>query len=160
MRAGAILLTLIAVVALAVALAVGSPSVRRAAPPLPRSVLSGSSVTLASLRGRPALVDFFASWCEPCTAEASAVARAARALRGRASVVAVDWSDSRRYAERFIARFRWRFPVLADPNGQVGRDYGVESLPTAIVLDARGRIVERLLGPQSASRLKKAVAIG
>jgi cytochrome c biogenesis protein CcmG, thiol:disulfide interchange protein DsbE len=115
-------------------------------------------VTVTGLRGKPALIDFFASWCGPCSTEASAVERAARGLRGRAHVVAVDWSDSRRYALQFVTHYRWTFPVLSDPNGVSGNAYGIEGLPSAFVLDARGRVVKRLLGPQTASTLMHAVA--
>lgn len=129
----------------------------RRAPSLPTATLAGAPVTLSSLHGRPALVDFFATWCEPCVGEAPVLERIARALRGRATVVAVDWSDSRRYALQFVARFRWTFPVLSDPNGVSGNAFGIEGLPTAFVLDARGRIIKRLLGPQKTATLLQAV---
>jgi cytochrome c biogenesis protein CcmG, thiol:disulfide interchange protein DsbE len=129
----------------------------RPAPPLPARALIGAPVTLGALHGRPALIDFFASWCGPCTAEAPTVARAARALHGRATVVAVDWSDSRAYALSFIHRFGWSFPVMADPNGTSGYAYGIQGLPVAFVLDRSGHIVRRLLGPQTVSSIVHAV---
>jgi hypothetical protein len=72
--------------------------------------------------------------------------------------VAVDWSDSRSYALAFVHRFGWAFPVMADPNGASGYAYGIQGLPSAFVLDASGHIVDRLLGPQTVSRLVDAVA--
>jgi cytochrome c biogenesis protein CcmG/thiol:disulfide interchange protein DsbE len=146
------------IVATSLALALSHPVSRgRRAPSLPTTALVGAPVTLSSVQGRPALVDFFASWCEPCVGEAPALERVSRALRGRATVVAVDWSDSRRYALQFVARFRWTFPVLSDPNGSSGNAYGIEGLPTAFVLDSRGRIVKRLLGPQTTPALLQAL---
>ena len=156
-RAAAVVLGAIIAAALAVGLTRPAPSPRHA-PPLPRNALAGTPVTLTLLGGRPALIDFFASWCGPCSTEASAVERAARALRGRAHVAAVDWSDSPRYALQFITHHGWTFPVLSDPNGVTGNAYGIEGLPTAFVLDARGRVVKRLLGPQTVSTLVHAVA--
>jgi peroxiredoxin len=129
----------------------------RPAPPLPARALTGAPVTLGALHGRPALIGFFATWCGPCTAEAPTVARAARALHGRAAVVAVGWSDSRAYALSFIHRFGWSFPVMADPNGTLGYAYGIQGLPTAFVLDRSGHIVRGLLGPQTVSSLVHAV---
>lgn len=135
----------------------GGPAHGRAAPPLPRSVLSGSRVAVSGLRGQPALIDFFASWCGPCTLEAPRLRRVAQLLSGRARVVAVDWSDSRRYGLAFVRRFGWRFAVLSDPNGAAGYAYGVQGLPTAVVLDARGRVVRRLVGPQTVAEFVRAV---
>jgi thiol-disulfide isomerase/thioredoxin len=147
---------LIAAVALAVALT-GAAQREHPAPALPRRALIGAAPSLASLRGRPAVVDFFASWCGPCTSEAPALEQFARAVQGRAAVVAVAWSDSRQGALRFVRRFHWTFPVLNDPNGAAGYAYGIQGLPTSFVLDARGRIVTRLIGPQTRASLLRAL---
>jgi thiol-disulfide isomerase/thioredoxin len=135
----------------------GSGSAARPAPPLPSHALRGAPASLATLHGRPALIDFFASWCGPCTTEAPTMARAARALHGRAAVVAVDWSDSRSSAVAFVRRFGWSFPVMADPAGAAGYAYGIQGLPSAFVLDSSGHVVSRLLGPQTVSKLVAAV---
>jgi hypothetical protein len=71
--------------------------------------------------------------------------------------VAVDWSDGRRSALSFLRRFGWTMPVLEDSSGLVGDSYGLDGLPTTFVLDARGRILKRLTGPQSAARLLAAL---
>ena len=124
-------------------------AVARAAPPLPRDVLVGPRVQLAGLRGRPAIVHFWASWCGPCTKEAPELARLASALRGRAAVVGVDWSDSRSGAAAFVRKHGWTFPVLVDDAGRAGSAWHIHGLPTTFVLDAEGRIVKQLSGPQT-----------
>jgi cytochrome c biogenesis protein CcmG/thiol:disulfide interchange protein DsbE len=129
----------------------------RAAPALPAKVLEPPAVTIARLHGRPAIVHFWASWCGPCRDEAPELARLARELHGRATLVGVDYTDAAGSARAFIARHDWRFPILADPNGVTGDAYGLNGLPTTFLVDADGRIVERLTGPQTAAGLLRAV---
>ncbi|HEX3735562.1 MAG TPA: TlpA disulfide reductase family protein [Solirubrobacterales bacterium] len=134
-----------------------SPAGAKEAPSLPTAVLQPPRVTLAGLRGKPALVDFWASWCGPCAEEAPQLRRAARALRGRGRIVAVDWDDDGADARAFVSHHGWTFPVLADSDGATGERYGLIGLPTAFVLDSAGQIVATLRGPQSAARLRRVV---
>jgi cytochrome c biogenesis protein CcmG, thiol:disulfide interchange protein DsbE len=125
---------------------------------LPREVLVPPRATLASLRGRPAAIVFWASWCEPCRREAPGFARLARRLHGRASLVGVDWEDERGPALAFVKRYGWTFPVLR-ATGLSGGRYGVVGLPTTLVLDRAGRISSILRGPQTAADLARALGL-
>jgi cytochrome c biogenesis protein CcmG, thiol:disulfide interchange protein DsbE len=160
-RRGA-LLSLAAVVAVAALIAIevatsGGSDKPRPAPPLPSQVLNPPRATLADLRGKPALVNFWASWCDHCVEEASEMESLARSLRGRAALVGVDWSDDLGHARDFLREHRWTFPVLRD-EGEVGDEYGITGLPTTFVLDRRGRIVETLRGPQTRADLEEALS--
>jgi cytochrome c biogenesis protein CcmG, thiol:disulfide interchange protein DsbE len=135
----------------------GSDSTARAAPPLPAKALRPPGTTLAGLRGKPALVDFFASWCGPCAEEAPTLRKLSRSLRGRATIVAVDWDDAGSAARAFVRKHGWDFPVLADTQGTAGERYGLIGLPTSFVLDPEGRIVATFRGPQSEARLRQAL---
>jgi cytochrome c biogenesis protein CcmG/thiol:disulfide interchange protein DsbE len=141
-------------------LAAGGGGNGRPAPALPGERLSGPTVTLAALRGRPVLVDFWASWCEACEQEASALEAVSRGLHGRATLVGVNWEDlSRANARKFIRSYAWTFPNLRDPDGTVGRRYGVTSfLPSAFVIDSAGRLRATLRGPQTRQTLTHALA--
>jgi cytochrome c biogenesis protein CcmG, thiol:disulfide interchange protein DsbE len=150
-----------AAVAALVVLGLASSSGRtgRPAPPLPNEHLSGRTVTLAALRGHPALVTFWASWCEPCEHEAPALERFSRGLDARATLVGVNWSDPSLSAARsFVKRYGWTFPNLRDPQGSAGLGYGVTGLPTTFVIDSTGRVRATLRGPQTQQTLAGALA--
>jgi cytochrome c biogenesis protein CcmG/thiol:disulfide interchange protein DsbE len=131
----------------------------RLAPSLPSEHLSGPPVTLAGLRGRPVLVAFWASWCEPCEHEAPVLERFSQSLGGRATLVGVNWEDfSLANARSFIRRYGWTFPNLRDPDGTVGRDYGLADPPTTFVIDSTGHLRATLRGPQTQQTLTTALA--
>lgn len=127
------------------------------APPLPSAVLQPPKTTLASLQGRPAIVNFWASWCGPCRKEAPELERFDRSIHGSAQLVGVDYTDQGDAARSFIQQYGWTFPVLSDPDGIYGARYGINGLPTTVVLNSQGRIIQVLSGPQSAADLRQAL---
>ena len=127
------------------------------APALPTEVMVPPRVTLTSLRGKPAVINFWASWCGPCQEEAASLEQFAHSLHGRVALVGVDWNDGLDSARRFLAAHRWTFPVLRDGSGTTGSAYGIPGLPTTAVLNAQGRIVKTLIGPQTQTTLDSAL---
>jgi cytochrome c biogenesis protein CcmG/thiol:disulfide interchange protein DsbE len=127
------------------------------APPLPAAVLQAPKVTLADLRGGPALINFWASWCDPCREEAAELERFDSSLPRGAHLVGVDYTDQEGPAQAFIKTYGWTFPVLSDPNGIFGARYRFTGLPSTVAIDARGRIVQTLRGPQTVSDLRRAL---
>lgn len=139
----------------------GGPD-RKAAPDLPREVLVAPPVTLDSLRGKPVVVNFWASWCDPCREEADHLRRFSERTGHRAALVGVNWTDELKAARAFIREYRWTFPNLRDAEGSVGNDWfqttgSVAGLPVTYVLDAEGRIARVLRGPQTEADLDAAV---
>ena len=128
------------------------------APQLPTSVLQPPKVTLADLRGGPALINFWASWCDPCRHEAPELERLSRSLPSGAHLVGVDYTDQEDSARAFIRSYHWTFPILSDPDGIYGARYGFSGLPATVVIDAKGRIVQTLRGPQTVSDFREALA--
>lgn len=153
-------LALVAALVAAELLGGSSGDANRPAPKLPGAVLVPPRVTVSGLRGRPAAINFWASWCEPCRHEAPELERLARSLGGQARLVGVDWSDGLASARSFVREYGWSFPVLRDSSGTVGERYGVVGLPTTFILDSRGRIVRTLQGPQTKASLRSALARG
>jgi thiol-disulfide isomerase/thioredoxin len=130
----------------------------RAAPQLPTEVLVPPRMTLESLRGKPSAVNFWASWCDPCRKETPELERLYWSLHGEAQLIGVDYSDARDSAEAFIREFGVTYPVLRDPDGQVGDRYGVTGLPTTAILNSKGQIVQLLRGPQTEDSVREALS--
>jgi thiol-disulfide isomerase/thioredoxin len=154
------LLVAIALAALGIFGLAGTSSRKRVASALAAAYLSGPHVSLASLladaHGRRVLVTFWASWCTPCAEEATALEQFASSAAGRGRIVGVDFSETQAAGLSFIRRHRWTFATLSDALGTVGNAYRVPSLPTTFVIDASGRIVGELRGPQTLASLARA----
>jgi cytochrome c biogenesis protein CcmG/thiol:disulfide interchange protein DsbE len=136
----------------------GAGDGEKTAPELPTQVLTGPRVDVGSLRGKPAVINFWASWCTPCKQEAPELERLADTLGGRARVIGVDWNDTTRNATAFIREHGLTYPNLRDGSSEVGSRYGINGLPTTFVLDAEGTIVRTLRGPQTTAALREALA--
>ena len=147
--------------AVAAGSAVGQPAPieeRPSAPELEGAVLVPPAVRLADLRGKPALVNFWASWCIPCRKEAPELARFDSTMSNRAQLVGVDIQDTKADALAFVHKFGWSFPNLYDPAGVLAPRYGLIGLPTTTyVIDPQGRIAYQLTGPQTLQSLQRAV---
>jgi cytochrome c biogenesis protein CcmG/thiol:disulfide interchange protein DsbE len=145
--------------AFAAGLLLASPGAgeRRLAPELEGKWLVPPPVRLADLRGRPVVVNFWASWCVPCTEEAPELARLDRELDGAALLVGVDFRDTRKDGLAFVRGFGWRFPNVRDPRGTLAVRYGLAGLPTTYVLDRNGRIARTMTGAQTYEQLRRAI---
>jgi cytochrome c biogenesis protein CcmG/thiol:disulfide interchange protein DsbE len=127
------------------------------APELEGEWLVPPPVRLADLRGKPVVVNFWASWCVPCREEAPHLARFDREMNERARLVGVDFQDAKSDALAFIREFGWRFPNVRDPQGELASRYGLPGLPTTYVIDGDGRIAKALSGEQTFESLVRAV---
>ena len=119
---------------------------------------AAETVELSSLRGRPVVLDFWATWCGPCQAEAPIVNAIAQRYKdkGRA-VIGVNTSDEEGLAERFVRKKGLGFPIVYDENNAIARQYGVSNLPTLIVVSKTGKIVAVRRGVTSDSALDEIV---
>jgi cytochrome c biogenesis protein CcmG/thiol:disulfide interchange protein DsbE len=123
---------------------------RRPAAPalaLPALARPATRLSLAGLRGRVVLVNFFASWCPPCRDEAPMLERWQRRLRAQgATVLGVDALDVRSDALRFVRRMRLTYPIARDVDGSTARRFGVAGYPESALVDRNGRIVALVRG--------------
>jgi cytochrome c biogenesis protein CcmG/thiol:disulfide interchange protein DsbE len=138
------------------------PAARRAEPSEPApdftlERLGGGEVALASLRGKPVLVDFWATWCAPCEESIPVLVAFHEKYAGRVHVlgVSVDWE--REAVEPFAREHGMAYPVLFGDES-LALDYGAPGFPALFVLDANGRIAEAHVGVTSLPELEEAVA--
>ena len=123
------------------------PWSRGETPSLAGPGLEGERLDLRSLAGRAVLVQFWASWCEPCRDELPALGRLADRMRGRPfALLTVNLGEGRDRAARFLAEAGVRLPVVLDPGGEAGRAWGVKGLPMAFLVDASGRVRSWIFG--------------
>ena len=136
-----------------------------AAPPLELRTLDDQVVGLASLAGRVVLVNFWATWCEPCVDELPSLQR----LRDRLStasfeILAVNYMESEPRIRAFLQRVPIRFPVLRDSDGATAKAWGARIFPASYLVDARGRrrfaVTGGLdwTGPSAAAALRELLA--
>lgn len=122
--------------------------VRGERPPAPSQELPLLGVpgtrSVADLRGKVVVLNFWASWCVPCKAEAPVLDRAQQRLlqTGAGTVVGVTYDDSTPDALQFVRDFKVKYPNVRDVGTQLARRYGTHRVPETFVIDAQGRIVD------------------
>ena len=94
---------------------------------------------LGQLRGKPVVVNVWASWCGPCVVEAPDLAKAARLFQGRVQFLGVDVLDQLGPARAFIRKYGWSYPSVFDPQAAIRNDLGFIGQPETIVFDRTGK---------------------
>jgi thiol-disulfide isomerase/thioredoxin len=118
------------------------------APEVAFTDLEGKPTGFADFRGKPAVVNLWATWCQPCLREMPSLERLQQKLAGRLTVAAVSQDrGGEKAVTPFLARLGLdKVKIYLDPKSEVGKAFGVRGLPTSIVLDAEGREVGRVEG--------------
>ncbi len=135
-----------------------STRVGKAVPGFRAERLDGrGELSLASFRGKPVVLNFWASWCNPCKTEAPRLEAAWQRYRDQ-GVVVVDYTDASSDARRFVTKRGLTFPIVRDPSGKIGNSYRLTGVPETFVIDRKGRLVEHLLAPVDSGRNRSAFA--
>jgi len=122
-----------------------------------RRRLDDGRLSLAEVRGYPAVINFWASWCVPCKEEAPAFAAAAEKFKGRVVFVGLDTQDSPSAARRFLRRYRVNYVSVRDGTDKTYTAYGLTGVPETYFIDRRGRILLHKIGQTSKADLTTAI---
>jgi thiol-disulfide isomerase/thioredoxin len=119
-----------------------------AAPQIALPVVGGGTSDLAAEKGKVVLVNFWATWCEPCKSEMPALQQLANGLKDRPFVLySVDLQEDAPEIEAFQRQYNLQLYAVLDENGDVTRAYGVRALPSTFVVDKTGVLRLQRLGP-------------
>ena len=106
----------------------------------------GSNWALADLRGRAVLINFWATWCEPCRQEMPSLQRVALSRSAEIKVLTVNFKEAPGSVEQFVAQTGLQLPVLRDEEGALTRQWGVRVFPSTVLVDAEGVVRSTVRG--------------
>ena len=117
----------------------------------------GPDVNLADFRGKPLVVNFWATWCAPCVKEMPEFQKASEAFGDKVALLGVDVEDAPPNAEPFVERLGIDYPMAIDPRRELYRDVGNVGMPTTLLVDADGIVRYRHTGGLDLAELKSLV---
>ncbi len=130
-----------------------APAIGHPAPDFTLTTLAGETFTLSALRGRPVVVNFWATWCPPCRAEMPELQATSQRLSGQVAIVGVDQMEPASLVRDFASSLGLSFAIPLDANGAISRLYRVRSLPTTFFIDRAGVIRQIQVGPLTEATL-------
>jgi peroxiredoxin len=130
-----------------------APTVGHPAPDFTLTGLDGQTFTLSDLRGKPVVLNFWATWCPPCRAEMPELQAASERLAGDVAIIGVNQGENAQQVRGFIDPLGFTFPMPLDERMDVSRQYLVRNLPTTFFIDRDGIIRHTQIGPLTEATL-------
>jgi cytochrome c biogenesis protein CcmG/thiol:disulfide interchange protein DsbE len=127
---------------------IASPLVGKPAPTFRLAKLSGGApVDLQDFKGKPVVMNFWATWCVPCMQEHPTLAAASQQLRDEVQFLGVVFDDEEQRVLSFVDENGSPYPALMDPEGKTAVAFGVQGVPETYFIDRQGLIVSKYVGP-------------
>jgi cytochrome c biogenesis protein CcmG/thiol:disulfide interchange protein DsbE len=137
---------------------IDSPLIGKPAPPFAlKAVGTGETIDLEALRGKPVILNFWATWCGPCYEEHPTLVANARNLPN-VQFIGVVFNDDESKIQRFLSERGTAYPTLLDANGKTAIAYGVGGVPETYFINPAGTIVAKYAGPLSTKELQANLA--
>jgi cytochrome c biogenesis protein CcmG/thiol:disulfide interchange protein DsbE len=118
---------------------------------------SGGTISLSDFKGKPLYLNFFASWCGPCNAEAPSVGKLYAKYHSKGfTVVGINELENKTKALAFAQQYKWPFAIAVD-DGSMGGSYGIVGLPVHIFIDKHGNVSTFRLGEMDPHEIEAAI---
>lgn len=118
----------------------------------PMQGILGPSRLLSDFRGKPLIINVWASWCSPCQAEVPSLQRLAKRAGQQVQVIGISTDDYQERAESFVRTFDIGFPNFIDSKLRLEHMLGAERLPLTLLVDAQGKVVAKHFGAREWDR--------
>ena len=126
------------------------------APELTLQGLDGKQYKLSDFRGQPVMLNFWASWCEPCRAEMPLLNKQYEAAKGKGLVVlGINLSENAQTVKGFVKEYKLTFPILLDNDSTVADRYGIDPIPSTFFVDKEGIVQDIHIGELDKETLDK-----
>ena len=134
------------------------PAVGRIAPDFKLTTVDGETVQLSALRGKPVVLNFWATWCGPCQREMPSLQMASQRFEGQVEFLGIDQGEPLEVVSEYLDTYRISFTVPLDTDQAVGDRYQVRGMPTTFFVDADGVIQHLWVGEMNAIILAEGIA--
>jgi len=135
--------------------AIDSPLIGKSAPGFAlQAVGSHQILDVTQLRGKPAVINFWATWCGPCYQEHPTLVQNARMLGNNVQFVGIVFNDTEDKIQAFLNERGTAYPTLLDAEGKTAQAYGVGGVPETFFVNAKGEIVAKYAGPLDTETLQ------
>jgi peroxiredoxin/outer membrane lipoprotein-sorting protein len=120
--------------------------------------LGGAQHSLSRYRGQVVMLDFWATWCGPCRMEMPSVQKLHEELESRGlKVLSINLREPRERADAFVRKYGYTFTTLLDSDGRVAENYDAPAIPTLVIIDREGKVVEHFMGVRPEATIREAL---
>jgi cytochrome c biogenesis protein CcmG, thiol:disulfide interchange protein DsbE len=134
------------------------PAVGYPAPDFTLQTLAGDQFSLSALRGQPVVLNFWATWCNPCQRELPALRTASERYAGEVAIIAVDQAEAPATVQAYVDKLGLPFTIPLDADNSIGQRYNVYGLPTTYFIDRQGIIRQQWTGEMNSITLAEGIA--